>query len=75
MASMFASEQIPNNIVFEEGFNELVNQQQQSSQEEEKIIQEEQVTPITIQQLNNTEDLDVEKAKATKDFLNPITRR
>lgn len=49
--------------------------QQQSSQEEEKVIQEEQVTPITTQQLNNTQELDVEKAKATRDFLNPVTRR
>lgn len=75
MASMFASEQIPNNIVFEEGFNDLVNQQQQSSQEEKKVIQEEQETPITTQQLNNTQELDIEKAKATRDFLSPVTRR
>ena len=46
MANMFASEPIPNNIVFEEGFNTLVNNslQQQQTQTQQQIQTQQQST-------------------------------
>ena len=46
MASMFASEPIPNNIVFEEGFNILVNNSLQ--QQQTQIQQQQQSTQPTV---------------------------
>lgn len=59
MASMFASEEIPSNIVFEEGFNKLVNQSISSSSRQESIFEEmlDEALEVSDSQMQESEEL------------------
>ena len=51
----------------------LANRKQQQSQTQQQIQPETQ--PITTEQLNEPQQFNEEKIKATRDFLNPVTRK